>query len=726
MARTKKAWKAKKRSRESTPAPKPPTAIAVPVNVGRSGVAHRPAAAQPNAQKPLPGPGSSRSQWFALDGSSASSSNQPTQHWPRGSYANDGPTQPNFPPRADRPPPIARQPPHHDGGRPDSFSKPPDHPSARPYVHSERGSRMQASEPAPRPPIRGDSKGFPNQKTVGPVVPLPENSSASPKVARSSRRSLPPHAVAHYITSHRRPASGTSSVSTENGGRRSSVQGHNTAASPTRLVGLAALLVAPPEKPPSAHAMAGPPPTKKARRIEQTESMLASTTRLDLEQFRKELEPLLPSQNRILGHEWANISHNYLLVRKSSHAEDVGSLAWGPAARSEDGVSVKHRFYMAALEPDPTLQVYEATLDLDPYSPAMCESVFDVARGLPQSLMSKRLRIRKTVKCPRILSLQCLHKSHHVVTACDNLPHLLCWNYNSQVYGNAGTENIALSTVGDIITRGRISVGPDDGIVGAGVDGHVFSWHLGGAAVQHQGGKPPGGKEIYLPKSHARINATELGEITVVAVQDPSSQCVIAGTNRGNLAFVDFRVANRKGKEPKMAAHSQEITAIHARTSRATIMGGSETEAATGTSIGMFLTGSADNEVRIWDARKLDKPWQKYRHRARVTGVEWSPHVRSLFLSTSRDGVVDIHRYDANGAAVTKRDVQTRVQAHVMHGGAPVVAAAWNPDPRLEGTVVSVSAELPPPPLPDVASPTIQVWRGEGYLDELRRLAMRS
>ncbi|KAJ3144518.1 hypothetical protein HDU89_008200 [Geranomyces variabilis] len=725
MGKSKKK-KGPKRSREATPVPKRPTAIAVPVNIGRSGVAPRPT-----------GPDPSTVHWSAPHGASSAIPYQPPQHhgggssssWAQQPHSHGGPESSHFHPYGDRKPPSARgQPSHNKGPAGFSQSRPPSGKKiARPFVHSERAARMHGNDPAFRPPVYGGT-GHAGMRTGNPIPlpakpPFPAKPSVPAAPPSSYQHPASPPTAAHHIVSPKKPAQTAPPPSSEGiAARRGSLLEHDT----PQLVGLAALLVAPTKKPPAAPVPAGPPPTKKARRILNTESMLANTTRLDLEEFRKELEPLLPSRNRIMGHEWASITHNYLLVRNSAQVSDVGSLAWGPAAVSEDGVSVKHKFYIAALEPDPTLQVYEANLELDPYSPAMCESVFDVSRGLPQSLVSKRIRIRKTVKCPGIQSLQCLHQSHHVVTAFDRRAQLLCWNYNSQLYGSAGTESIALTTVGNINTCGRMSVGPDDGIVSAGEGGHIFSWYLGAGPVAHHHGSKPGGKETHLPKSHARINVAELGEITAVAVYDPSSRCVMAATNRGNIAFVDFRAANGRALESKLGAHSEEITAIHARTSTPSISGGNMMPAATGAGNGMFITGSADKEVHIWDSRYMRKPLQIHKHRARVTAVEWSPHVSSMYLSASRDGVVEIQRWDAKTTA--RRDGETRVQAHVMHGGAPVVAAGWNPDPRLEGTVLSVSAALPPPPSPDgslVASPSIQVWRGEGYLDELRGLLSR-
>ncbi|KAI8921341.1 WD40-repeat-containing domain protein [Powellomyces hirtus] len=428
------------------------------------------------------------------------------------------------------------------------------------------------------------------------------------------------------------------------------------------------------------------PLSKQALEHVEDLKIMAKAATLSMDNLLSSLEPVTDSED-LPGHRFAPISHNFIYMKTMPLAQDIHSVTWGvPEPRAETKLaptSLKQKFFVATRSPAPQLEAFAVDLYIDHINPALRQSTLDLARGLPEAHNSEKIKNRYRTACDIRDGIRCMPSKNLVLTSAGTR-YVSIWDFQNTFWGQI---QMRLDTGGNAC-RGVFSVGRDDTVVAGGAGGYLYMWKLGSVAP----------KEILLPKEKCRV--ADLGEITATSMVHDAHSRAVASTDMGHIVFLDFRAPGGKGASPRENAHQRSITSMQCHPSDPH----------------RIITGSEDNTVRIWDVRGKHSSINHFRHRDKVTAVEWCPHLTNVYLSASMDGTVEIRADDphsqARMQAVTRKD--DRIQAHVQHGG-PVTGATWNPDPELEGTILSCSITK------GSSLGSLQVWRGQGYLQEVRR-----
>ena len=85
----------------------------------------------------------------------------------------------------------------------------------------------------------------------------------------------------------------------------------------------------------------------------------------------------------------------------------------------------------------------------------------------------------------------------------------------------------------------------------------------------------------------------------------------------------------------------------------------------------MFVTGGADTEIGLWDARKLEKRLHTFHgHEDQVFGVSWSPHSEHVLASSGADRRVCVWDMSKIGMEQAPEDAEDGApELLFIHGG---------------------------------------------------------
>ena len=98
----------------------------------------------------------------------------------------------------------------------------------------------------------------------------------------------------------------------------------------------------------------------------------------------------------------------------------------------------------------------------------------------------------------------------------------------------------------------------------------------------------------------------------------------------------------------------------------------------------LFVSGSSDKSVALWDTRRLVTKLHSFEaHTEGITSVEWSPFSDTVFASSARDKIVclwDLRRIGEEQSIDIIEDGPTEmIFVHAGHT-APVLKIVWNND----------------------------------------------
>ncbi|KAI8826763.1 WD40-repeat-containing domain protein [Fimicolochytrium jonesii] len=376
-------------------------------------------------------------------------------------------------------------------------------------------------------------------------------------------------------------------------------------------------------------------------------------------------------------HQNVGLSHNFAFISKLNPSQSLQAIAWGAPARVTLKKAADQKLFVGEWIPEPRLGVVITKLRTRVHDPLFLQNNKEIESGAPFAFNSRYLVKKGNNRCREgpVRSIKCVGKENVTITSSET-DSLVMWDFihssDGQVVSRLKTNGPNLSGSIDVRT-GTVASGAEDR--------KLYIWTLTGQKVP-----------TLNPLSSFPIHEGATGDITCTSIHAKQPDLIVAATQDGKLAFFDSRVPGGGGRPP-MDAHTDMISSVHYHPTVAH----------------WVISGSDDCTTRIWDTRGKGLPVHYYRHKDKVTAVEWCPHMEKVYLSASLDETVEIRRLGVGNN-------NEKVQTHILHDG-PVVTAAWNPDKAFEGVIASTSLGK------DGHPGYLQVWRGNGYLREAGRLS---